>query len=52
MVDAGTGKKNLMQIEEIIESRDRCKAGKSAPAAGLFLTDIEYPEEIFTTSTR
>jgi hypothetical protein len=26
---------------------DRGKAGKSAPAKGLFLTEIEYPDEIF-----
>lgn len=31
----------------IIEGKDRCKAGDSAPANALFLEDIEYPEEIF-----
>jgi tRNA pseudouridine38-40 synthase len=47
MADIGMGKKNLDQFIRIIESRDRGKAGKSAPAKGLFLTDIEYPESIF-----
>ena len=47
MVDLGFGKLNLIEFEEIILARDRCKAGKSAPAKGLFLVDIEYPEEIF-----
>lgn len=47
MIDVGTGKKNLKQFEDIIKAHDRCKAGKSAPAKGLFLADIEYPEEIF-----
>jgi tRNA pseudouridine38-40 synthase len=47
MVDIGFGKLNLREFEEIILTRDRCKAGKSAPAKGLFLVDIEYPEEIF-----
>jgi tRNA pseudouridine38-40 synthase len=47
MVEIGFGKMNVKQFEEIILAKDRCKAGKSAPAKGLFLVDIEYPEEIF-----
>ena len=47
MVEIGFGKMNLKEFEEIILAKDRCKAGKSAPAKGLFLVDIEYPEEIF-----
>lgn len=47
MVDVGFGKKDNMEFEDIIHSKDRCRAGKSAPAKGLFLVDIEYPEEIF-----
>ena len=47
MVEIGFGKMNLKEFEEIILAKDRCRAGKSAPAKGLFLADIEYPEEIF-----
>ena len=47
MVDIGFSKIDLKEFEDIIEAKDRCKAGKSAPAKGLFLVDIEYPEEIF-----
>ncbi len=47
MIDIGYGKMNLKEFEEIIFAKDRCTAGKSAPARGLFLTDIEYPDEIF-----
>ena len=46
MVEVGIGKLDLNGFEEIIQAKDRCKAGKSAPAKGLFLVDIEYPEEI------
>ena len=46
MVDIGTGKIKISEFESIIMAKDRCKAGKSAPAKGLFLTDIEYPEEV------
>jgi tRNA pseudouridine38-40 synthase len=47
MVDIGAGKTNIEDFKKIIEQKDRCKAGKSAPAKGLFLTDISYPENIF-----
>jgi tRNA pseudouridine38-40 synthase len=48
MVEVGAGKMTMNQFEGIIQAKDRCKAGKSAPAKGLFLVDIEYPEEIFS----
>jgi tRNA pseudouridine38-40 synthase len=47
MVEIGLQKMNLREFEDIILAKDRCKAGKSAPAKGLFLEDIEYPNEIF-----
>jgi tRNA pseudouridine38-40 synthase len=47
MVDIGTGKTDIAGLEEILNAKDRCRAGKSAPAKGLFLVDIEYPVEIF-----
>ena len=47
MVEIGTGKINTEEFEKIILSKDRSSAGMSAPAKGLFLVDIEYPEEIF-----
>jgi tRNA pseudouridine38-40 synthase len=47
LVEIGFGKMNHKEFEEIILAKDRCRAGKSAPAKGLFLVDIEYPEEIF-----
>jgi len=47
MTEIGFGKMNLKEFEEIIFAKDRCRAGKSAPAQGLFLTGIEYPEEIY-----
>jgi tRNA pseudouridine38-40 synthase len=47
MVEIGFEKMDLKEFEEIILVKDRCKAGKSAPAKGLFLVDVEYPEEIF-----
>jgi tRNA pseudouridine38-40 synthase len=48
MTEIGTGKLSLKEFEDIIVAKDRCRAGKSAPAKGLFLIDIEYPENIFS----
>jgi tRNA pseudouridine38-40 synthase len=48
MVEVGFGKMTLAEFEGVIKSKDRCRAGKSAPAKGLFLAAIEYPQEIFS----
>lgn len=47
LIDVGFGKLSIDQFNEVIEAKDRCKAGKSAPAKGLFLTEIEYPDNLF-----
>jgi tRNA pseudouridine38-40 synthase len=49
LIEIGTGKMNLEEFRNIIESKDRRLAGESAPACGLFLTGIEYPSEIFSS---
>lgn len=47
LVEIGFGKITPEEFGKIIISKDRSRAGKSAPSKGLFLYDIEYPEEIF-----
>ncbi len=47
LLDVGFRKKSAEDIRLIIESRDRSQAGTSAPARGLFLAEVRYPEEIF-----
>ena len=42
LFEVGRGKMTIDQFRQVIESKDRCKAGTSAPAEGLFLVDIEY----------
>ena len=49
LVDIGLHKISLDELVQIIESRDRSNAGFSVPAKGLFLTEIVYPPQIFTT---
>lgn len=47
LLEVGTGKMSLPGFKEVIERHDRCAAGVSMPAKGLFLTQIEYPDKIF-----
>jgi tRNA pseudouridine38-40 synthase len=47
MIEAGRGRIDPDDFERILVSRNRSSAGMSAPARGLFLTSVEYPEEIF-----
>ncbi|PQJ32016.1 tRNA pseudouridine(38-40) synthase TruA [Nonlabens arenilitoris] len=47
LLDIGYGKKTIDDLRDIIASKKRSNAGASAPAGGLFLTKIHYPEELF-----
>ena len=42
LIRVGEGKLEPAKIKDILESHDRTKSGKTAPAVGLFLTDIKY----------
>ena len=43
MINIGLEKISLQDFIQIIESKDRNKAGFSVPAHGLYLTKVEYP---------
>jgi len=45
LLEVGFGKLTVDGFCKIIEAKDRCAAGASVPAKGLFLVDIGYPEE-------
>ncbi len=47
LVDVGRGKIDADEFARILAARDRSLASGSAPAQGLFLNDILYPEHIF-----
>jgi tRNA pseudouridine38-40 synthase len=47
LIEVGREKISVQDFADIIEKKDRNAAGTSAPPQGLFLTGIEYPEEIF-----
>ncbi|MBP5646352.1 MAG: tRNA pseudouridine(38-40) synthase TruA [Bacteroidaceae bacterium] len=47
LMEVGRHRLTADGFREIIESRDRCRAGDSAPAQGLFLHKIVYPDYLF-----
>ena len=47
LFEVGRGKMTKEQFAEVITQHNRSAAGESAPAQGLYLTQIQYPEEIF-----
>lgn len=46
LVEIGQGQRPVSSIPSILEGRDRSLAGKMAPAEGLFLEKVYYPEKI------
>ena len=42
IVDVGLGKTKPNEIPDIIEAKDRSKAGKTLPAHGLYLVEVYY----------
>ncbi|MBR1542373.1 MAG: tRNA pseudouridine(38-40) synthase TruA [Bacteroidaceae bacterium] len=42
LLDVGFGKLTLDGFRQVISQKDRCSAGMSVPAQGLFLADVQY----------
>jgi len=40
----GRGEQPVEWMGEVLRSRDRCQAGMTAPPAGLYLVNVEYPQ--------
>lgn len=47
LLEVGQKKLSMQQFEDVILSKNRTSAGKSAPAHGLYFTHIEYPKTVF-----
>ena len=47
LIEIGMGKRNILDLQTIIASKDRRKAGVSVPAKGLYLTNVAYPQNIY-----
>ncbi len=47
LAEVGRGKRTVREFRQVIESKNRCRAGTSAPAHALSLVEVEYPDEVF-----
>ncbi len=43
LVEVGLGRWSASDLQEALEARDRARCGTVAPAAGLYLTGVDYP---------
>jgi tRNA pseudouridine38-40 synthase len=49
LLEIGQGRKSIIDFQEIIDSKDRRKAGSAAKAHGLTLEEVNYPENYFNS---
>ena len=47
LMEVGRHRMTVDEFRSVIMKKDRCSAGDSAPAQGLFLYKIEYPDDIY-----
>jgi tRNA pseudouridine38-40 synthase len=47
LLEVGQERMSIADFEQIILARDRKVAGRAAPASGLFLCEVGYPETVF-----
>lgn len=47
LLDVGLGKTSLSELQEILKSNDRTRAGRAVPAEGLYLQAVTYPSNIY-----
>jgi Pseudouridylate synthase len=47
LLEVGRGRMTVEEFCHVIEQKDRCCAGTSVPGRGLFLTRIDYPDDVF-----
>ncbi|MFV0390294.1 MAG: tRNA pseudouridine(38-40) synthase TruA [Paludibacteraceae bacterium] len=45
LLEVGRGKMTTDDFKAVIEAKNRCRAGSSVPAKGLYLVDVRYPFE-------
>lgn len=45
IIEVAKGKRDLAEVTEILATKDRRRAGRAAPAHGLFLMKVDYTQE-------
>lgn len=52
LVDVGRGRYTPQDFDRILRSRDLSLSSGGAPAQGLFLSDVTYPESVFVSEVK
>lgn len=52
LVDVGRGRLTVDEFRDIVASRDLSRSSAGAPASGLFLNDVKYPDDVFVRTSR
>jgi tRNA pseudouridine38-40 synthase len=52
LIDVGRGRRDAVWLSDVLEARDRTKAGATAPPEGLTLEWVDYPEDPWTVDRR
>jgi tRNA pseudouridine38-40 synthase len=52
LVEVGLGRRPAAWMAEVLAGRDRRRAGPTAPAHGLYLLSVRYPEPLFPGRAR
>lgn len=47
LLEVGAGKRQVGDMQSLLDGKDRSRAGVSVPAKGLYLTEVRYPKELF-----
>lgn len=47
LFEVGRHKLTVEGFRKVIEAKNRCNAGTSVPAKGLYLVDVQYPDNLF-----
>ena len=42
LMDVGRGRMTIEQLRNVVDAKDRCRAGDSVPGTALFLVDVKY----------
>ena len=45
-MEVGRERMTIDRLRKVIEDKNRCSAGHSVPACGLYFIEAEYPENI------
>jgi tRNA pseudouridine38-40 synthase len=42
LIEVGRGRMTIEQLRNVVDAKDRCRAGDSVPGNALFLVDVKY----------